>query len=283
MGVYNESSRNYSGLIGGVQTGVSNTIYHLLYPTYLFFSYISYAIYLFLCSYSKAVDLSIMPVYYPLHDAEDEVFDYTPNVFEDVMTIVTLYNITHSTTTMDIIFLYKSVPMLLWIGLLLSLISIISFLHFGMQILYQRNTIEPFWSIFSVFFQQSEMFAEYSSFKSLFLSIISFLISFLTFFYVNYVNNIVGSDLVTIDKAVIVSSYQDILDRDDFVIGLSSYCPEYEKFKNAFKGSVERKLFDKSRNFEVDFDTLNEWKPLIIGQKAALIGRQLVTDRVQKN
>ena len=69
-----------------------------------------------------------------------------------------------------------------------------------------------------------------------------------TFFILSYATNSMSTDLVTIDKPVVVRSYDDVIDKDITSLMINQL-PEYGKFKTAPTGSKEGKMFKKSEVF----------------------------------
>ena len=88
-------------------------------------------------------------------------------------------------------------------------------------------------------------------------------------------NNIVGADLVSIDKAKVVKNYHDFLQDEDRIVGLSKLFPEYGKFKGSRK-PVEQSIFRRSRPADMSLDALNMYKPLFRDQKCAFIACHLI-------
>ena len=88
-------------------------------------------------------------------------------------------------------------------------------------------------------------------------------------------NNIVGADLVSIDKAKVVKNYHDFLQDEDRIVGFSKQFPEYGEFMGSRK-PVEQNIFKRSRPIDLSMDALNMYKPLFRDQKCAFIARHLV-------
>ena len=205
---------------------------------------------------------------------------YSPTVNEDVMMMVSTYNVTHDQQISDILFMYYFIPLVIWIGLFTAFIFFASMLHVGQKLLLQRSgkKIDPIWPVFAAFADQDEFSFSLSDPKySRFVIFISLVISVFVFFFTHFMNNSVSSNLIVIEKAFAPSSYDEILARG-IIPGLNPMFAEYEKFGESPKGSNERKLFERSITFELQPETLLKYHDAILRQEVCVVGRRMIIE-----
>ena len=226
---------------------------------------------------SQDVDASAILVYFPLNDG-NEVFDYTPPVNEDEMTLLSIYNVTHGQHISDILFMYATIPEVVWYGVLLSFLIFVSILHIGQRILRPKLSVDPIWSTFAAYVDQDDYSFTISDQRyARFLVVISISISIVAFFTSNFINNSVGTEMVVIDKAYAPSSYKEVLDRG-MKAALTKMMPEYEKFRDSPKNSHERKIYENAIYFSVEPESFVALRERALYQKIALVGRRLLTE-----
>lgn len=199
---------------------------------------------------------------------------------EDVMMIVSAYNVTHDHQISDILFMYYFIPLVIWIGLFTAFIFFASMLHAGQKLLSQgsRKKFDSIWPVFAAFVDQDDFSFSLSDPKySRFVILMSLVISIFVFFFTNFMNNSVSSDLIVIGKASAPSSYDEILAKK-IITGLNPMFAEYEKFEESPKGSNQRKLFEKSITFELQPETFLKHHDAIIRQEVCVVGRRMIIE-----
>lgn len=210
----------------------------------------------------------------------EEVFEYSPTVNEDVMMMVSTYNVTHDQQISDILFMYYFIPLVIWIGIFTAFILFASILHAGQKLLSQgsRKKIDSIWLVFAAFADQDDFSFSLSDPKhSRFVILMSLVISIFLFFFRNFMNNSVSSDLIVIEKAFAPSSYDEILARK-IIPGLNPMFAEYQKFEESPKGSNQRKLFERSITFELQPETFIQHHDAILRQELCVVGRRMIIE-----
>lgn len=91
------------------------------------------------------------------------------------------------------------------------------------------------------------------------------------------IGNCMSTDLVTIDKPIAVTSYDDIINRG-IKAAFTEVLPEWETFQNAPSGSKEHTLFENSENVGLNPVTVLGFMDTAINQEIVLIGRRLVAE-----
>ena len=188
----------------------------------------------------------VNPIYYPINDPNGD-FIYSI-VTEDTITIASFYNMSSESHEGNIFSMFQSVPFELWIGYGTSFFVFVTVCYVGSWLLKQR--LSALWNITCAFLDQDNFPT-----TSLFIAILSTVIMLCSFFMESYATNSMSTDLVTIDKPVIVNSYQDIIDRE-ILIGLVEQMPEYAAFKDAPDGSMEAQMFKHAHVLTLVKETL---------------------------
>lgn len=87
-----------------------------------------------------------MPVYYPLEVYDERIF-YSLPISEDTMTILSFYNKTsiNYMDSKDIMYMFSTVPPMLWLEVLLSYIAFIAVLWFGHRLLDRDKRSDSIW------------------------------------------------------------------------------------------------------------------------------------------
>lgn len=83
--------------------------------------------------------------------------------------------------------------------------------------------------------------------------------------------------MVLIEKATAPTTYQDVLDTEDMVVGFNKLFGEYQKFHDSPDGTMEVKLFKKGILIKPNLDEVLRLKQQVLDQKVVLIGRDLAT------
>lgn len=217
-----------------------------------------------------------MPVFYPLNDSKHS-FAYSHPIWEDTMTIFSVYNTTTQSHIGDVITMFGSVPVPIWIGFLVcfSIYCLISYV--GTYIM-ERHSSNPIWMSVCTFLDQDNHPDYYPS-KQNFFAILCSVTMIGLFFIMTFRDNYVSTDIITVDKPVVISTYDDIIEHGVHT-GFASITPEWEIFKNAPLGSKEREIFERS--FEINFSATTFLSLLegLINQKKCIIGRPFIAKLV---
>lgn len=194
------------------------------------------------------------------------------------MTIITAYNVSHTLYMSDILFMYRSIPFVIWIGVMVTFVSLVTMITIGQKISKPKLRIKPVWSLFSAFIDQdSYSFNTYDPRYARFIMLLSIFISTFSYFTGSYIGNSVSTDLVVIEKAYAPTTYKEIIDRK-MIVGFSKMLPEYEKFRDSPLGSIEWELFKLRKYFHIQPESLIEMRDPLLGQRGALVGRRLITE-----
>lgn len=237
--------------------------------------------------YSGALDYLAFPLYYPVQD-DDELLEMASPFHEDTMTMTSMYNITTTRKTVDISHMYQSIPITLWLGLILSFAVYTLILQIGMRIMVaepktpkgrkeiigqqgRKSNPRSTWIM-------ARAFLSHPSFPAggNFITSISLSSCIAIFFIMCYINGNVSTDLVVIDRPHTLNSYQDAIDADAITL-LCSMLPEFYKFTRAPAGSIERKLVKRVQTYKMSLD-ISGVQRVLFHQEAVLVGRQTIND-----
>lgn len=211
-----------------------------------------------------------------MDDRED--FYYTPTVKEDTMMMVSFYNVTHSHQMSNILYMYTNIPGVLWFGCSISFLIYVLIVMMGQKMLKSKPTLDPIWSTFEAFIDQDDYSFSISNRRyPRFLIALSLTISISIFYISNLMNNSVGTDMVTIDKAYAPESYQEVLDHNIRAV-FNKMLPEYEKFRDSPLGSNERKLYENALYFAIEPQSIVSLRSPILNQQVTLVGRRMMAE-----
>lgn len=225
-----------------------------------------------------------MPVYYPLID-DNEMIETKATFAEDTMTMVSVYNISTKSQSVDILGSYGTIPSLTWSFIFFSFLSFISLLHLGLKLSTGSGTkTDATWITTMAFLDQDN----YPT-KTLFISALSLFASIVMFFLMSYTTNSISSDLAVVKRAFAFKNYRDFLDkiqedekrtgkRSPRMAAFSTLLPEYEKFRDADQGTVESKLFKYRLLIEMDAKTFLTFATKVVTQETVVVGRELFVD-----
>lgn len=208
-----------------------------------------------------------MPAYFPLKDPGNN-FIYSPILYEDTMTIASAYSIETQFHYGDLLTMFSQVPYGLWIGYFTSFIIFLLISVLGARILNQN--FSSFWMTTCAFLDQDN----YPT-NSKFLSTLSLVVMVGIFFMMAYASNSMSADLITIDKPIAVTTYDDILNRR-IKAAFTTVLPEWEKFRDAPVGSKEKRLYESGMSFSPTPEVVVKFHGDAIKQKIALLGRPLL-------
>lgn len=138
-------------------------------------------------------------------------FEYMRPGAEDIMHIFSCYNKTSADEgrIKDILFLFDTVPIGLWICLFCSFLTFIAVFRFGYRLIDRKSKSDATWITTSAFLDQDNFPT-----NRRYMMIISLFMSVGLFFAMNYLTNSVGTDLVVIPSPTVVRTYDDILSRN---------------------------------------------------------------------
>jgi len=103
-----------------------------------------------------------------------------------------------------------------------------------------KETREPFYQVFCLFFMQDEF-----DYDMVFPRVISLLVSLSsTVFILGYFCNLLSTEMVVVEKPITIDTYQDIIDRPEIRVLFVKQQTDYELFKFAPQSSIEKNLWD---------------------------------------
>ena len=189
-------------------------------------------------------DMVALPLYYPLHDPENEFFDYSYPLFEDRMMMVCAYRQPmNEHTTRDLMTMFTSVSSNLWWATMAGFLTFVLALKFGHWILgASRKYKSPLWMVTRAFLFEDNFPEDIPFHRIITITACSFL-----FFFGNYLLNSMSSDLTVYGKPEVIASYKDVLDRVDqgrnLTIIFAPGLPETQKFEEAPEGTIQHQLW----------------------------------------
>lgn len=260
MGIYDRTSGSYTGLLGRLQRGVSYDIFH----SQIFFSILKFnqeCHQNFIKCHQKfiknfiqhffhpqEIDMVTVPVYYPLIDSDDK-FRYTAALYGDTMTICSGYHINEESHEGKLFTMFTTIPYGLWVGYFFSFLLFIALSIYGTRKL--KRSYPSIWTMTSAFMEQY-----YFPSGSRFISVLSFVVSISVYIMMTYAKNSMRTDLVTIDRPIVITTYDEIIDHG-IKVAFAKVIPEWEQFHNAPIGSKERALFSNHVPITLTPDTAN--------------------------
>lgn len=179
-------------------------------------------------------------VSYPINDKND-VIEYSSPIMEDTMTILSFYNKSNieDRQIKDILFMFNTIPISLWLLLLLSYFAFICVFDYGKRIVDRKSKLDAMWTTTCSFLHQKEFPS-----NRRYLVVLSLFTCIGIFFALSYITNNVSTDLVVLKEPIVIKNYDDIIERDVTVI-TSRKAPETESLINAPPGSKLWKMFQK--------------------------------------
>ena len=250
IGHLNATTKQYSGAIGQIQRGEA--------------------------------DVTTVPSYYPLYDPEDQYFEYTSPISEDEMVITSAYELVLNGTETDIMDMFTSAPSELWWSTLAGFITFVAVLCFGYFILSVRKKYKsPLWMVTCAFLSEDN-FPE----DILFNRIITVTACSFIFFFGNYLMSSMSSDLVVFDNPIVITSYQDIMDRKasgkPMSIIMPEILPETRVFAEGIEGKYPKELFDMRKEISLEGMTVADLVTTLIDpmikQESVAIVRQIIAE-----
>lgn len=218
-----------------------------------------------------------MPVYFPLKDEKEEV-EATATFVEDVMTMISFYNVTSDQQNVDILQMYATAPIGVWIAILLSYFSFVIVLHFAIKRYKPGKKTDASWMTTCAFLDQNNFPTTTTK-----VSALSLLISIAMFFLMSYATNSISTDLVVVEKPTAIKNYQDFLDRakaspiGEYEVAFCNMLAEYEKFRDAPGDSLEREIFNHHMMVDFSAETKERINGRELQQKVVFVGREVFT------
>lgn len=144
IGSWNPETKSYSGAIGEILSKVR----------------ISFGQKIITSNFSlvfQSIDSYTASLFFPIHD-EMELVDYTHPLVEDEMKITSSYHVAKSVERhdKDILFMFKPIPSILWLELILSFFAFIILFKICHQLLDPMKRSETIWIITCAFLGQGE-------------------------------------------------------------------------------------------------------------------------------
>lgn len=208
--------------------------------------------------------MMIIPVYYPL---QGDNFDYSPIFYEDIMSILSVYNKTSIKLSHDIMYMFQPIGDIWWFTIIITSLIFIIIHSIGVRILVGKRTVyDIVWKTIRSSLNQIVLPS-----NSIFVSICSLLLLIFLFFTLNYIATSATTSLVTIDKPMTIESYDDIFERKICVI-IKKVWAEYGAIKELKIESKERKLLSRSKDASL-LPSMEEY----LDQKCVAIARLTVT------
>ena len=184
------------------------------------------------------------------------------------MTIYSSYNISTKELYGDVLSMFSGVPKELWIGVAVCFLTFVCLSAAGARALNQKYS--SLWMTICAFLDQDNY-----PLDSTFVSALSTVVMIGMFFIYAFGTNCMGTDLVTIDKPIVLTSYDDIIEKNVTSIFVKAL-PEWERFKSATKGTKERTLFDRMKFAEINVDFLLRLQKTHLSQSTVTIGRPVL-------
>lgn len=207
--------------------------------------------------------MCLMPAYYPL---KSDDFDYSSPFFEDVMSLLSVYNQTQEKWTRDIMQMFDPVPGIIWFALISTFFSFILLYRFGFRILKGKKARpDAIWKTICAYLNQMQF-----SNRILFISLSSLLLSIFLFFATNWALSSATTSLVKRASSITIQSYDDVLNRPDVDVTIKKVWAELGKIKELEKNSKEYRLFQRSSDtsFRQSFGDYLDQKRVALAREA---------------
>lgn len=177
----------------------------------------------------------------PIEDPKNR-FSYSVPLYEDTMFILSCYSVPSEKNYGDVVAMFSEIPTELWIGYLASFVIFVTVSYLGSLVLRQRYS--SLWMTICAFVDQDNFPS-----TSKFVSVLSFVVMIAMFFFMSYSTNCMGTDLVTTDTPVVITSYDDIIRRN-----VTSYFQRvlsgYQQFKRSPVGTKEHTMYQNSVGYQ---------------------------------
>lgn len=259
-------------------------------------------------------DLVGTPVYYPLNDPDNEHFDYSTPLMEDKMMIGSSYNYTEEIELGDVTSIFTSVSIDYWWSAATCFFVYVSLIKLecswikikaranwcsikknisdelmhrqipviqvngkdidsskGARSVKKRENLEASWLVLRAFFREDNFPSDKIFYRIVSASLCTFL-----FFFTTFILNCMSTDMVIVKDPIVISNYQDILDRKIEIVW-PSFLPETQKFLEAEENTIQAKLWKQRVELPPEGTAVFLlMKDKLINQKVVTIVREFV-------
>ena len=103
-----------------------------------------------------------------------------------------------------------------------------------------QNTSDPFFQVMSLF-----MHSEATDYSDAYRRVLSLVVTITSFVVITgYFCNLMSTDMVIVEKPKVLNSYQDIIDKESIIVLFAKTLTDYEYFRDAREGSIEKRMWD---------------------------------------
>ena len=193
-------------------------------------------------------------------------------LYDEFLQIICSYNYTEHFKEQDLINTYLEFHWSYYVSLVLTLIAFISIWNWCSLIAsklsaqvkkeIENSRLPSYWIMTCAILDQDQ----FPNISRLAFTILSFCFSFFFFITVNcFMLNMMRTDLVTIEEPRVITSYDDIIGREDLNVVFPKGLDEEAFFREAKDGSKEFIIWQKRRFMEeLSAEAINDiWQPTI--------------------
>lgn len=183
--------------------------------------------------------------------------------------IVSAYNKTNVDyeNTKDILFMFESIPITLWIIVLACFIVFVTVLKFGHRLSDRDSKSHYLWLTVCTFLDQDNFPNDQK-----YVSVLSVFMSIGIFFAINYLTSCATTDLVVISSPISIKDYDDVINRNIKVMCQINHAP-CEKLLQSENDSREKMLmknyFPLPTPFMESFQYINNQSAVLFGGKSS--------------
>lgn len=190
------------------------------------------------------------------------------------MKICSFYNITRENDGYfkDILFMFDTIPLNLWLGLILTFLTLSTVLKIGHQLLDPEKKSNVLWITSSAFLDQDNFPTNRK-----YIIVLSLFMSVGLFCAMAYLTNSVSTDLVVVPQPVAIANYDDIISGKIGIVTNKMF-PEMEKFKEQDPKSKEYQLSKLFRNTAADPVVLGSLMKKFFDQTLVVVARPLMAE-----
>lgn len=183
------------------------------------------------------------------------------------MTLLSMYNVTHNQWKQNAVYMFSSVPITLWLALLLIFVTYVIVDSIGLKLLNGSTSLTGIvWKITRALLNQP-IFKP----QNLFTSTAWAIASVALFFCTAYFCQTLRASMVVVEEPTAIKSYDEAIDRAIDVVIEKSW-PEYSRMEQLSESSKEYQLFKKRNGKKVQDSTYS-----VIQQKSVIFGRDTVS------
>lgn len=190
------------------------------------------------------------------------------------MKICSFYNITRENGgyVKDILFMFDTIPLNLWLGLILTFLTFVTTLKIGHQLLDPEKRSNVFWITSCAFLDQDNFPTNRK-----YITVLSLFMSVGLFCAMAYVTNNISTDLVVVPEPVAIKNYDDIISGKIGIVTNKMF-PEMEKFIEQDPKSKEYQLSKLSRDTAADPVVLGSLMKKFFDQTLVVVARPLIAE-----